>query len=234
MAGKVARNRFSRWLIPYYIRFYRIDTDEAEKPWREYRTLSEFFSRRLRQGARTATAACGLVLSPVDGLVLEAGRLHAGCAVQAKGVTYSIAGLLREGAEEFADGDYITLYLSPSDYHRIHIPLASQLRRAFRVPGSFFPVNRRGVSAIPGLYSKNERVVALLQATGGLYAMVSVGAAVVGGIQWRAQASYFQGEEFGWFEFGSTVVLLFAPEMVELTVRKGDSVKALAPIGKEK
>ncbi len=233
LAGSVAKSRASRWWIPFYMRVYGIDPDEAEKAWREYASLSEFFSRRLHAHARPAPLDAGLVLSPVDGIVREMGQLQNDRLLQAKGVPYAVADLLVEG-DGFAGGEYITLYLSPKDYHRIHVPVAAKLVSVRRVHGSFFPVNRIGVSAIPGLYANNERVVVHLQTQSGRCALVAVGATVVGSVHWQEQASYEQGEECGWFELGSTVILMFAPGLVEWSVQTGAVVRARAPLGREK
>ena len=234
VVGQMVKSPLSRWIIPVYLFLYKINPADAEKPWQQYRSFVEFFSRKLQTGARTIPDEQGLVLSPVDGLVVEIGTIKEGKALQAKGATYSLEELLIEGAENFADGDFVTLYLSPRDYHRIHIPIAATLRRIYRVAGAYFPVNQRGIEAIPGLYTKNERVVAFLQSAKGVYAMVPVGATVVGSIQWHAAESYLQGEEFGWFEMGSTVILIFERGTVELNIKKGDVIKARAPIGSEK
>ncbi len=231
VVGQLAKSPLSRWIIPIYLLLYKINPADAEKPWQQYRSFVEFFSRKLQTGARMMPDEQGLVLSPVDGLVMEIGTIKEGKALQAKGVTYALEELLTEGAENFAEGDFVTLYLSPRDYHRIHIPIAATLRRIYRVAGAYFPVNQRGIKAIPGLYIKNERVVAFLQSVKGLYAMVPVGATVVGSIQWHTAESYRQGEEFGWFEMGSTVILIFERGMVEFNIKKGDYIKARAAIG---
>ncbi len=234
LMGAISRSGISRWFIPLYIRHYGIDPRNAEKPWQDYRSLVDFFSRRLKVGERPAPVEQDLVLSPVDGIVQEIGKITDGKALQVKGVWFSLEELLTERATMFDGGDFVTLYLGPKDYHRIHIPLTAKVSRVFRVTGSYYPVNSRGVSAIHGLYTKNERVVAILQTPKGEYAMVPVGATIVGCIKWHECNGFTQGDEFGWFEMGSTVILMFPPGMVTLTVQKGERMRANAPLGTQK
>ncbi|MCL6594237.1 MAG: archaetidylserine decarboxylase, partial [Alicyclobacillus sp.] len=142
--GRLARARCSRRLIPLYARWYQIDAREADLPLASYPTLLDFFCRGLAKGARPL-AASGVV-SPVDGTVSELGKLDNGQLLQAKGCAYSLAALLADtaAAERYEGGHYVTLYLSPRDYHRIHMPVDGRLTAWRYVPGRLFPVNAWG------------------------------------------------------------------------------------------
>jgi phosphatidylserine decarboxylase len=246
LVGRLSRTALSRPLIPWYARMYRIDVSEAERPLDEYATLAEFFSRRLRPEARPL-AGEGLV-SPVDGTVSDFGIIRQGVLLQAKGCTYTLAALLgREpDAERFEGGTYLTLYLSPRDYHRIHMPVAGRIVYWRYIPGCLYPVNPLGVAHVPGLFTKNERLVTWIDCEYGRLAMVKVGATIVGSIRtpygpapagaWRAgrrrplegavSLPLDRGEELGHFEFGSTVILICPPGMVRsFTVEDGQFVR---------
>jgi phosphatidylserine decarboxylase len=174
---------------------------------------------------------------------VEAGRL-----LQAKGCSYTLAALLGDAraAEPFYEGHYITLYLSPRDYHRIHMPVNGTVTRWRYIPGSLYPVNVSGVTHIDGLFTKNERLISFIESDRGSLAMVKVGATIVGSIrtpygpayakprqrqrhgilEGRPQLRLSRGEEVGYFEFGSTVILVMAPTVVSsFAVRAGDTVK---------
>jgi phosphatidylserine decarboxylase len=236
----------SRKLIKPYIRFYQINTDEAEFQIHEYPTLTAFFSRTLKPGCRPICPTG--VASPVDGTVSEFGAIQNDTLIQAKGRTYTLSALLgsRTEAQQFECGHYITLYLSPKDYHRIHMPLDGTLSRWRFIPGTLYPVNLTGVGCIPGLFAKNERLVTFAETTYGKMAIVKVGATIVGSIQteygptfqnpWQrrkirtlegaARIRLKRGDEVGRFEFGSTVILVFERDMIQgFTVDKGASVR---------
>jgi phosphatidylserine decarboxylase len=220
---QVAMRRFAR--------AYRVQLDEAERPLEGYGTFSDFFSRGLKPGARPIDSGERVVVSPVDGLVSEAGPIEGGACLQAKGVAYPVAELLGEAAAAlpFADkGTFATLYLSPRDYHRVHAPLGGTVVGWRYLPGELWPVNPASVRSVPGLFALNERLVTWLDTPAGRCAVVMVGATCVG----RIRAAYddvlaesgrpaasrsfdpplpvVKGDELGRFEMGSTVVLLFA------------------------
>lgn len=251
--GSVSKSRFSKRLIPWYIRHYGIDVTEMHGQIHDYHTLTQFFSRKLKADMRPI--ANSLIVSPVDGITSEYGSIHDGTMIQAKGVSYTVAALLgsESDAKLFADGAYITLYLSPKDYHRIHMPCTGILQRFRHIPGDLYPVNASGVRSVRGLFAKNERVVTFAQTENGApFAIVKVGAAGVGSVRtsylpqyrWRHRARgphhegalsvYIpQGEEVGWFEFGSTVILVFSNELtLDFCVNKGNFVKMGAPLAK--
>lgn len=246
VVGAFSMRPASRYVIPWYIRHYQIDMSEAELPLHEYTCLRDLFCRRLKSGMREIGWR-GLI-SPVDGTVSEFGTIRSGQLLQAKGDPYSLAALLGDevAAHKFEHGCYITLYLSPRDYHRIHMPVAGTVKGWRYIPGALFPVNRHGVRAIRGLFTKNERLVTFIETPHGDIAMIKVGATIVGSIrtdygptyerpgtrhrgaviEGDAQINFERGAEVGHFELGSTVILLLEKGMVEsFAVQLGQSIR---------
>lgn len=249
--GRAARHPYSRHLIPFYIRHYNVDLAPVLKPLDQFEHLLDFFVRELRPGARPIAKEREKVISPVDGTVSEGGKIEAGKLIQAKGISYSLAQLLgedEEKAKRFDGGQYVTIYLSPRDYHRIHMPLEGRIVSSTYIPGELYPVNRVGVSLVPGLFAVNERVVTYIEGDAGLTALVKVGATNVGSIKvaydesiatnsdqpqsvehriYPSPASLAKGAELGRFEFGSTVILLFEPGQIEwsISLDKGEKVQ---------
>ncbi|ASS75542.1 phosphatidylserine decarboxylase [Tumebacillus algifaecis] len=240
LAGRFAGSRFSRLFIPYYIRKFNVNLQEAEKTWEDYPSLVEFFIRRLKADARPIDPASDSVISPVDGKVAQLGKIEDGNLVQAKGVFFTVAELLggdEERAKRYHGGTFLTVYLSPTDYHRIHMPLTGQVKGSTYVPGTLFPVNPFGVRAVQGLFAKNERLITYFDTAAGEVALVKVGATIVGSVKVEydqlsgtnikggrlerkdlpAGPAYEKGEEMARFEFGSTIILLFEPGRVELS-----------------
>jgi phosphatidylserine decarboxylase len=217
--------------------------DLAECPGLDsYRTFGEFFARPLLPGRRPVAPGDRVAVSPVDGVVSETGAATAGKLVQAKGIDYTAAALLGDPvlARRFEGGAYLTIYLSPRDYHRIHFPLGGRVTGYRYLPGRLWPVNPASVRTVPGLFGVNERLVTLLDSPLGVCALVAVGATVVGRVRAfydpavpvtnralaRAQARDYQapipvekGQELGAFEMGSTVILLFERSRVRLEAR---------------
>lgn len=252
-AGRLLRSPLSRTLIPLFVLRYGVDAGEAEKRPLEYGSLSEFFARRLCSGARPFFPDDAVVVSPVDGVVTQRGLVTAGRMVQVKGMDYLLTELLGEPATVFEGGDYLVVYLSPRDYHRIHAPFTASIDRVLRFPGTFFPVNRWGVRSVPRLHARNERVVTWLSRGHAPTALVKVGSLMVGSVRLSPGQfpvtddcrpvsgdpiqvltkphSTYQGQEMAWFEFGSTVILVFSPQRVRLFPVPGERVKALQPIG---
>lgn len=221
-------------LLRSFARRYGIDLDEAEKPVEEYAGLQELFTRRLKAGARPIDRRPDAVVSPADGRLVDVGSIQGGEIIQAKGGSYSVAGLLAnaEAAGRLEGGDYAIVYLSPKDYHRVHTPVAGRVASWHYVPGALFPVNDRSVAREPGLFGKNERFVTLLDSEAGLAAVVMVAAVGVGHITASYDAevathsdSFSTGEarsrafsppvplergaEVGIFHLGSTAIVLF-------------------------
>lgn len=255
LAGKMARSKFSKKLLKGYSRHFQIDVNEAEKSLEEYEHLTDFFTRKLKKGIRRVDPCPQSVVSPVDGTISELGTIQKDTLIQAKGIDYSVTQLLGKGkmAEVFRDGTFLTIYLSPSDYHRIHTPLAGTGISYTYIPGRLFPVNQIGVKNVKGLFARNERLITYLETEAGLVAMVKVGAFIVGSVKVNYHKdvttnpshgipssqeihplpSYKKGDEIGWFEFGSTVILLFEKDKMNLLPElvSGQTVKMGEKIG---
>ena len=236
-----------------FARYAGADLSALDRPIDAFERFDDFFTRPLADGARPVDARDGVVVSPVDGVVSEVGHAYAGRMIQAKGLDYSVEGLLgdAERARTFLDGAYTTLYLAPKDYHRIHAPLAGKVVAYRHIPGALYPVNQLSVRTVPGLFSINERVISYLDTEVGLCAVVKVAATGVGNISlsydprvrshdgsegservYHPEIEVSRGGELGMFHLGSTVILLFEPGKVELGIRPGEVVKVGAAIGR--
>ncbi|SJL85415.1 archaetidylserine decarboxylase [Vibrio palustris] len=253
LLGKLASakaGRLTTAVIRWFIKRYRVDMSEAlHADPSYYETFNEFFTRELRDGVRPmAQDASGLV-HPADGAVSQFGYINDGKLIQAKGHNFSAQELLGGDATlaaEFQDGDFATIYLSPSDYHRVHMPCAGTLRQMIYIPGDLFSVNPLTAQNVPNLFARNERVVCIFDTEYGPMAQVLVGATIVGSIEvvwggtitpprgnsvhrWDYPASgdkaihLDKGAEMGRFKLGSTVINLFAKEQIEFddTMRSG-------------
>lgn len=225
-----------RAVIRAFAKKYGVDASEAERPIDEYPTFTEFFTRRLKPGARPIAPGELLPVSPVDGTVGELGEVRESRAYQAKGKDYTLAELIGgpkadEDAAQFAGGSFCTIYLAPYNYHRIHAPLGGEITGYVNMPGQLWPVNPIGVRNVEKLFCVNERLTTFLKTPRGACAVVAVGATNVGRIRavyddvvtnarrtrTPSRKTYPQpvrvekGGELAIFEMGSTVVLLFAP-----------------------
>jgi phosphatidylserine decarboxylase len=239
-------------LIRAFARAYGVDLAEAAQAPEAFRSFNEFFTRRLAPGRRPVCGEPGVVVSPSDSRLSAIGRVPAdGRLEQVKGRTYSIDALLGSAAdaEPFRAGVHATLYLSPAMYHRVHSPVDGRIRAYRYLPGRLFPVNGAGVRAIPGLFTRNERVAVFLDTEGhGPVAVVLVGAANVGRMTLafadlvtnrRAAAarvepeppvSVARGGELGAFNLGSTVVLLVADPALVPAAAAGRLVRVGEPL----
>lgn len=208
---------------------YGINLEEAEEPIEHYPTLGQFFTRRLKAGARTIDPAVDAIVCPVDGAVSRVGSVFVGECLQAKGISFPVDKLLgdQKEARHFEDGSFATLYLAPKDYHRIHSPLEGEITGYNYLPGEFWPVNPASVSSTDALFAINERLVTYLQTPLGKVAVVAVGATCVARIhatydailthtgqparshKYERPIPIARGAELGMFEMGSTVILLF-------------------------
>jgi phosphatidylserine decarboxylase len=245
-----------RAAIRTFARKYGVDASEAERAIEEYPTFTEFFTRRLKQGARPIAPGPLLPVSPVDGTIGEVGEIVEGKLLQAKGKHYTLGELLggpqaAEDARQFAGGSFMTIYLAPYNYHRIHAPLGGQITGYISVPGTLWPVNAVGVRNVDKLFCVNERLTTFLATPRGSCAVVAVGAMNVGRIRavyddvvtnarrTRAVARKIyqkpipieKGHELAIFEMGSTVVAVFA-RGVELSPRLevGVTIRLGAPL----
>ena len=235
LAGKLASAQagaMTTSVIRWFIGRYGVNMAEAANPDpASYQSFNEFFTRPLKAGARPFADAD--VLCPVDGAISQFGAIERDQIFQAKGHSYSTAALLggdRELAAQFENGSFATLYLSPRDYHRIHMPCAGKLTRMIHVPGELFSVNPTTARGVPGLFARNERVVCVFDSAFGPFALVLVGATIVGSMatvwhgvvnpprpgvvrEWRydgeTSINLEKGQEMGRFLLGSTVVMTF-------------------------
>lgn len=218
-------------LIRWFVKRYNVNMAEAAAPdIASYATFNDFFTRALKDGARPLFAAD--YVCPVDGAISQLGPITGDQIFQAKGHSYSTTALVGGDAAlaaQFQDGSFATLYLSPRDYHRIHMPCDGDLRRMIYVPGDLFSVNPTTARGVPGLFARNERVVCVFDSADGPFALTLVGATIVGSMatvwhgqvnpprspqicEWQYQAgqvSLKKGAEMGRFMLGSTVVMLF-------------------------
>ena len=235
LAGKFASAQCG-WLttavIRAFVKHYGVNMQEANEPdVANYPTFNEFFTRSLRPGARPQATAD--FICPIDGAVSQLGKILENQVFQAKGHYYSTQALLAgdsEFAARFQDGEFVTLYLSPKDYHRIHMPCEGRLRRMIYVPGALFSVNPATARGVPNLFARNERVVCEFESElTGSFALVLVGATIVGSMAtvWHGVVNpprlghirtwdyndqnivLNKGEEMGRFLLGSTVIMLF-------------------------
>jgi phosphatidylserine decarboxylase len=262
LAGRFARARAGRWTqaaIRRFIRRYGVNMGEAAQPEPSaYATFNDFFTRALREDARPL--AQGGWLCPVDGAISQFGAIEGDRCFQAKGHSFGTLALVGgdpELAGRFRDGHFATLYLSPRDYHRIHMPCDARLRRMIHVPGALFSVNPATARGIPGLFARNERVVCEFDTAHGPMAMVLVGATIVGSMatvwhgvvnpprpgtvrEWRyddREIVLARGAEMGRFLLGSTVVMLFPAGSIRFAanwapsrpVRMGEAMGEVPP-----
>jgi len=242
LANGVARMRwrpFKNWLIALVVRKFDVNMAEAEQadPL-AYASFNEFFTRALKTGVRSADPDPNALLMPADGKISQAGRIEAGNLFQAKGQYFSAAELLGDeaAAAPFADGGFATIYLSPRDYHRVHMPWTGTLRETVHVPGRLFTVAPWGVREIPRLFARNERLVCHFDSDFGPLCLVMVGAMLVSGVQtiWsgeeippygsRILRKDYRGKnirlerfaEMARFNYGSTVIVLWPKDSVTL------------------
>lgn len=222
-------------LIKQFIRTYNINLEEAaSSSLDDYPSFNDFFTRALKEDLRPIDSNKDSIVCPADGTVSQLGAIQEGNIFQAKGKSFSVSSLLGENFPEidstdgqrFINGDFITIYLAPSDYHRVHMPIDGNLAYSRYIPGKLFSVNNTTAQHIDGLFAKNERLVCMFDTPVGRCAVILVGAMMVAGIEsvWQGhyqpgvvktdqfeenQVSLKKGEEMGRFKFGSTVILMF-------------------------
>nr|WP_232349139.1 archaetidylserine decarboxylase [Neptunomonas qingdaonensis] len=255
LAGRLAdcthpwvKNRFISW----FAKKYRVNMAEAlvEEPT-AYPSFNAFFTRELKPGIRHINPEPDALVSPADGAISQIGAIEHGRIFQAKGRGYGLTTLLggyEELASPFKNGFFTTIYLSPRDYHRVHMPIKGTLRETIYVPGDLFSVNQTTAENVDQLFARNERLVAIFDTEAGPMAMILVGAMIVAGIEtvWAGQVAptlrqplrtpYLpgpttpivleKGEEMGRFKLGSTVILLFGPDAIEWV----GTLKAESPV----
>ena len=239
-AGWVAGSQWgsaTTGIIDWFVQRYHVNMAEAANPdTASYKSFNEFFTRSLRADARPLAETA--FVSPVDGAISQCGPIEGDQVFQAKGHSYSTRALVGGDAAlaaQFQQGEFATLYLSPRDYHRIHMPCAGRLTRMIHVPGELFSVNPTTARGVPGLFARNERVVCVFEGEHGPFVMVLVGATIVGSMatvwhgvvnpprpgtlrEWSYEMdsiSLAKGEEMGRFLLGSTVVMMFPKGAVQ-------------------
>jgi phosphatidylserine decarboxylase len=242
-------------LIRRFVAAYNVDMADAARGIGQFASFNDFFTRELRPGARPLADAAEFILSPADGAVSQLGTIRGGRIFQAKGRDFTAAELLGHGADEaarFEGGSFITIYLSPKDYHRVHMPAAGVLQSTAYVPGDLFSVNTQTAEGVDRLFARNERLACLFDGSDGSFASVMVGAMIVAGIEtvWPNRFAGHRsavvhedfigdarhlaaGDEMGRFYLGSTVVLLFEPGRVFWLdgLKAGDPVRMGQAIG---
>ncbi|WP_108722208.1 archaetidylserine decarboxylase [Gorillibacterium timonense] len=212
ITGAFAESRFSRRLIPWFGRTYHIPFEDAEKEWTEYSSLNDFFTRRLKPGLRPVDTTPDSLISPVDSKITGMGPIAEGQLLNIKGQDYTVEELLNGSPRtvNYRDGYFLVLYLSPTDYHRIHTPVAGRILEKERISGRVYPVNEFGLRHMTRVLSRNERLVTYLHTVYGEVAVVKVGAMNVSGIVYAdpLPENVQAGDDLAYFKFGSTVVLL--------------------------
>lgn len=261
LAGLLAASQ-QRWLrdrlIRRFVAAYDVDMADAARGIGQFASFNDFFTRELRDGARPLADGDEFILCPADGAVSQLGRINQGRIFQAKGRDFSAEELLGHGAEvaaRFEGGSFITIYLSPKDYHRVHMPAAGALQSTAYIPGDLFSVNAATAEGVDRLFARNERLACLFEGPDGQYASVMVGAMIVAGIDtvWPRRFTghgravvredfaakthkFAPGDEMGRFYLGSTVVLLFEPGHVAWLdgLKAGDPVRMGQAIGRRR
>lgn len=229
---------WKNFLIRQIATRYGVNWDESiTQDLTAFKSFNEFFTRELKTGVRPLTTEKNAIASPADGVVSQAGKIESGDIFQAKGKSFTVTDLLggeSQRAEKFNDGEFTTIYLSPKDYHRLHMPITGTLREMVHVPGRLFSVNGATTEAVDGLFAKNERVVAIFDTEIGQMALVLVGAIFVSSIEtvwhgvvtppsiktartWKYEIdapTLKMGDEMGRFNMGSTIIVLFEKDKI--------------------
>ena len=225
-------------LITAAIKAFNINMAEAEtENLDDYENFNAFFTRQLKAGVRPIDSGGSTIISPADGAISQAGPINKNRILQAKGIDYSVSRLVGNSvqAQAYDNGSFATIYLSPKDYHRVHMPIAGKLLSSRYIPGELFSVNDQTAQALPGLFARNERLVCEFEcAEIGRFSLIFVGAMLVAGIEtvWSGfeqpgsgavretdysgdSINFAKGDEIGRFKFGSTVILLFPQQAIE-------------------
>ena len=262
MMYTIARSEYpplKNLIIRQIVKHFQVDMADAQviNPT-DYPSFNAFFTRALKPECRPIDPDPQSLVSPVDGAISQAGSILGDSLFQAKGHNFSLGALLGDAAlaQDFIDGSFATIYLSPRDYHRIHMPLAGTLRRMIHIPGKLFSVNTATTENIPGLFARNERVVNLFDTPAGSMALIMVGAIFVGSMDtvWAGTVTppskrlsswdytgattpairLTKGAEMGRFNMGSTVILLFGKNAVHLVshLHAGSAVKMGETLGR--
>lgn len=244
LVAKLAQGKFFKnQLIHAFVKHYRVDLSESRiEDISQFENFNAFFTRELKPKLRPLASDTDAILCPADGAISQLGSISNNNLLQAKGRFFSLQALLGGDAQLatlFQEGSFATVYLSPRDYHRVHMPVAGRLQKMIYIPGNLFSVNRATAESVANLFSRNERVVCLFHTELGPMALVLVGALIVGGIEtvWSGQVcppassrtirvtdygehnppvEFSSGAEMGRFKLGSTVIALFAHGAITL------------------
>lgn len=235
-----AMNSRTTWLknalIKWFIKRYQVDMSLAAKEDpKDYATFNDFFIRHLKPNSRSIAQNKNAIISPADGCISQLGKIQQNKIFQAKGIDYTLQALMGDDAwaKDFENGHFATIYLSPKDYHRVHVPFTGKLIAMRYIPGQLFSVNTQTTEHVPGLFSRNERAVCLFETDHGKMAVIMVGAMIVASIHtaWAGQVapaankeiktinynsiSFTKGDEMGYFCLGSTAIVLFANQNMQ-------------------
>ena len=260
--ARIRTTGIKNFFIRQFVSLYKVDVEEVKQSVPDdFATFNDFFIRELIAGARPIDAASESIVSPADGTVSAAGKIDRDRIFQAKGLHYTLTDLLAtdiDDANNFVDGAFATIYLSPSDYHRVHSPVSGELVAARYVPGDLFSVNEATVSYLPNLFTRNERLICHLQTVNGPIVVILVGALNVGSISTRwsgdlrprkkgvvdnidiskkgISTRIEKGDLIGWFNMGSTVIVLLPPGSSDelSTLKIGSRVRMGQAIGRMK
>lgn len=239
LAGRLANVRaswFKNLFIAWFIKKYRVNMKEAAiEDYTAYPTFNDFFIRKLKDGLRPIAREANGIVSPADGAIAQIGNIAQNQMLQAKGHHFDLESLLGGDSEltkSFYDGAFTTLYLAPHNYHRVHMPFDGKLVQTIYVPGTLFSVNQTTAKHIPHLYSRNERLICVFESEAGRFALIFVGAMIVGSIhtiwmntpvrgndmaseKFSTPIALTKGAEVGYFKLGSTIILLFEKNRVQ-------------------
>ena len=255
--SRISNRKIKDFFILKFISFYEIDIEDVKKKVPEdFKTFNDFFIRELYSAAHPITNNTDTIISPVDGFVSSAGKIQQNKIFQAKKFDYSLEDLIAtdlEQAKAYNNGQYVTIYLAPFNYHRVHAPLDGQLLAARYIPGNLFSVNQATVDRVNGIFRRNERLVMHFKTDYGPIVLVFVGALNVGSIStpWTGEilprkkgiveavdlsnynSNIKKGDLLGWFNMGSTVILLLPQNFCELNENlfKGNSLRMGMEIG---
>ncbi len=258
--ARIRNTAIKDFLITRFVGLYKVDIEDVELEIPSgFTTFNDFFVRALKADARLIDLAIDSIVSPVDGTVSMAGAIRHDSVIQAKGIDYSLLDLLAtdtDQANAFVDGNFATIYLAPYNYHRVHAPIDGKLIAAHYLPGDLFSVNDATVARVNGLFCRNERLVMHFRTSRGPFCLIFVGALNVGSIStpWsgelrprkrgvadvvdlsRHTTAISKGDLLGWFNMGSTVILLSPAGMYEWDgkLRSGATVRVGEAIGRKK
>jgi len=256
--ARIRHSGIKDYLITHFVRLYDVNVDEVLLSVPEdFVSFNDFFIRELKQDARRIDSALNSIVSPVDGTVSNAGSIHAGSIIQAKGMDYSLEDLLAtdlDDARAYENGYFATMYLAPYNYHRVHMPFDGELFAARYVPGDLFSVNEATVASVRGLFRRNERLIMHFETAHGTAVLIFVGALNVGSIStpWTGElrprkrgvvdalditshaTSVQKGDLLGWFNMGSTVIMLLPENSCawDAALKPGATLRMGEAIGK--